>query len=582
MRIAWILAIVFFMSIAPRAIAQPVTADLELVSFSVSPLVTTSNSTVNVSFTVRNAGPGRGQLLRVEILVNGSVQAQGGQLLVLSAPGDTIPFNGTADMPTVSAGSSVSATVTARLFEVNSGVSTSNNQASRIVTVEGPARPDITFNPSPPGWQSPGPIVVSTSTGTTTHAATIPFGIPAFVDIAWRNIGGSMPTTGGGVQVELFVDGVELLDTPYAPMASGQQLTRLDMQIPQGMLTPGSHTVRLQLDGGGFINEGEENNNVFNLTFVVSPPPQPNLAFDPPTGRIPVAFIVSNQSNASSSAVSMMQGDTAYVSVQYFNIGTAAAGAFNLQLRMNGQAVGSFRDPGLAISQSVTRVDLFTIPNIPSGNVQFSITLDSSAEVAESNESDNARSLTIPVSAIVCPSVATPPTTQSTCRTGSAAFSITAAGTGPFTYQWERETLPGSNAFVSLENGPSTLWDSDAPGAGAQVSGVTTNTLSISADSANGKHLAATHARQFRCRVSAATCASAFSPPAQLYICTADVQCSDGVSADDIFSFLDSWFAQNGNTSGNFSADFNHDGTVSADDIFAYLDAWFIQNGNCP
>lgn len=57
--------------------------------------------------------------------------------------------------------------------------------------------------------------------------------------------------------------------------------------------------------------------------------------------------------------------------------------------------------------------------------------------------------------------------------------------------------------------------------------------------------------------------------------CRADFNLSGAVTADDIFAYLDAWFAQNGSTGPNFSADFNADETVNADDIFAFLDAWF-------
>ena len=63
--------------------------------------------------------------------------------------------------------------------------------------------------------------------------------------------------------------------------------------------------------------------------------------------------------------------------------------------------------------------------------------------------------------------------------------------------------------------------------------------------------------------------------------CSADFNGTDGVTADDIFAFLDAWFAQNGQAGSGLSADFNGDELVTADDIFAFLDAWFAQNGVC-
>lgn len=63
----------------------------------------------------------------------------------------------------------------------------------------------------------------------------------------------------------------------------------------------------------------------------------------------------------------------------------------------------------------------------------------------------------------------------------------------------------------------------------------------------------------------------------------ADYNDNGSVTADDIFAFLDGWFAQNGVCTSNCTADINGQNNVTADDIFAYLDLWFTYNGQtCP
>lgn len=52
-------------------------------------------------------------------------------------------------------------------------------------------------------------------------------------------------------------------------------------------------------------------------------------------------------------------------------------------------------------------------------------------------------------------------------------------------------------------------------------------------------------------------------------ICPADFDGSGGLSAADIFDFLNAWFA------GSATADFNASGGISVSDIFAFLNAWF-------
>ena len=55
--------------------------------------------------------------------------------------------------------------------------------------------------------------------------------------------------------------------------------------------------------------------------------------------------------------------------------------------------------------------------------------------------------------------------------------------------------------------------------------------------------------------------------------CPTDWNFDGQSSADDIFSFLDSWFAN--------AADFGADGSTDADDIFLFLDAWFAASSGC-
>jgi subtilisin-like proprotein convertase family protein len=67
--------------------------------------------------------------------------------------------------------------------------------------------------------------------------------------------------------------------------------------------------------------------------------------------------------------------------------------------------------------------------------------------------------------------------------------------------------------------------------------------------------------------------------------CPEDIDDSGFVDADDIFAFLNIWFAgPPGGTCTGCTADWDGDGTITADDIFAYLNDWFAFGpGNpCP
>lgn len=81
-------------------------------------------------------------------------------------------------------------------------------------------------------------------------------------------------------------------------------------------------------------------------------------------------------------------------------------------------------------------------------------------------------------------------------------------------------------------------------------------------------------------------CGSVVSASVTYRACAADFTCTPSqrvVDANDIFAFLDAWFARARlNGTGPYLADCNQDSAVTADDIFFFLDLWFEQTGNCP
>jgi hypothetical protein len=61
--------------------------------------------------------------------------------------------------------------------------------------------------------------------------------------------------------------------------------------------------------------------------------------------------------------------------------------------------------------------------------------------------------------------------------------------------------------------------------------------------------------------------------------CPANFDQNSGVNSDDLFAFLDDWFAQNGLSGPGFSTDINQSGNVDSDDLFGFLDIWFAGCG---
>lgn len=159
---------------------------------------------------------------------------------------------------------------------------------------------------------------------------------------------------------------------------------------------------------------------------------------------------------------------------------------------------------------------------------------------------------------ITCPGFSVQPTNQSACGR-KATFGVLATGTPAPTLRWRY-------------NGIELV---DQPG---RVSGSATGTLSLQA-------VTTSDAGVYDC-VATNACGEVASVGVILSACTADFVCPSEVDADDLFAFLDLWFAEMGQPAPTppnaFGSDLNASGSVDADDLFAFLDAWFEEQGACP
>jgi len=143
------------------------------------------------------------------------------------------------------------------------------------------------------------------------------------------------------------------------------------------------------------------------------------------------------------------------------------------------------------------------------------------------------------------------PTVGIYCDHEPGLAGVTASGPVQ-SYQWQRETAPGSNSFVNLPNGPSTPF-----GGSANVGGATTQQLAV----VGSPRLNAMDAVKYRCVVTG-PCGSVTSGAALLMVCPADYDCNGFVNGDDFDAFTLnfehgwSWV----------DTDVNHDGFVNSDD----------------
>ncbi|MEK6703624.1 MAG: immunoglobulin domain-containing protein [Planctomycetota bacterium] len=129
--------------------------------------------------------------------------------------------------------------------------------------------------------------------------------------------------------------------------------------------------------------------------------------------------------------------------------------------------------------------------------------------------------------------VASDPTDASTCPGGSASFSVTASGTGPFTYQWMHGVTPVGTSDPTL----------------------------------NLTNVAQSDEGQYTCTITNG-CGNATSQAATLTVCHADFDCDGTLDFFDYDAFVVAFEA------GDPSSDFDGDGTTDFFDYDAYVIAF--------
>ncbi len=176
----------------------------------------------------------------------------------------------------------------------------------------------------------------------------------------------------------------------------------------------------------------------------------------------------------------------------------------------------------------------------------------------------------------VAPGIVLQPSPTHACPAGGSFFEVAESGSGPFTYQWQRDA--GAGVFVDLADGPTGAWDGAVPGIGAIVSGSNSPVLFIAADTASGLSLGPTHAIAYRCMITNA-CAGVASDPATLTVgATCDFNQDGATDLSDVFDLADA--IASGTNPNPGCKDFNQDGSEDTGDVLDLADA--VASGTCP
>ena len=140
-----------------------------------------------------------------------------------------------------------------------------------------------------------------------------------------------------------------------------------------------------------------------------------------------------------------------------FSVTAAGTAPFSYQWRKNGTAISG------ASSASYTTPVTSTSDN----GTQYTVVVTNSAGSVTSN----AATLTVNGITVVAPSITTQPKSQTTIAGQTATFSVTASGTAPLSYQWQRNGAAISGANSASYTTPATTTADN----GAQFSAVVSN-----------------------------------------------------------------------------------------------------------
>lgn len=248
------------------------------------------------------------------------------------------------------------------------------------VTGQAPSFPNLTYY-TPPGWSDA--IVVSPDQYCNTTPANL------YVDetmyINWAIVNNGQATTGDSYFTILCVDRDTIGYYPYPPLDAGV-IDSFYFNEPYDF-SEGYHTVKIIIDGLGYITESNESDNQYQKTFQFITP-RPNLTFYTPY-EWDTSVIISHGPAVFHSADMFYSGEPAYLHWAMVNNGVTPSSESSTCLYIDDMAslYMCWNVPGLQIGQPYQKTAQQV--NLAPGWHQLILRIDDGGAVDESNETDN-------------------------------------------------------------------------------------------------------------------------------------------------------------------------------------------------
>lgn len=257
-----------------------------------------------------------------------------------------------------------------------------DNAFTKMIVVNAPAQPNLT-PATPAGWSDK--IVVSSATGTTTNSPFLFAADTVYVD--WAVLNNGTGATGARFYTSLYVDGM-LRNSWFTDPSLAPGAFAFVTDYPLGTFSVGTHMLMIQTDSTGAVAETNELDNSYSRQFVVSPPPQPNLAPYQAPGWSDKIVVGTN--TGATLDVTPTTADTLYASWSVINNGTSSiTNSFTTSLALDGVVLRTWTNsPPLGISSFISGSNVL-LGELTVGLHTVLLTTDVGGAVSESSEGDN-------------------------------------------------------------------------------------------------------------------------------------------------------------------------------------------------